>query len=335
MPALTLDIGSYSLKFVSGNPAHRPSIARVVEVPNTLGFAIPADDDQMQKLSEFINTAITDHKLPRTNVRLSLPEALVSTKVISIPTLTDAELASAIGWQAEQYIPIPKEEVSLQYQVLYRPPKTEKNQMMRVLLVGARKEIVERYADTLINIGTEPILLETQLFSVIRSLDIVSTDPATMVANLGASSSDLAVVDQGELQFVSSSQIGGKIFTKALEQNLNLDAEQAEQYKRQFGLDPTQFEGKVSQALNSAGQSLANEFSKAIRYFQSQSPNSSLKRIVLAGGASQLPGLTQYLSSQLAMEVLLADPFFGLKGEIPGTNRQAFAVNLGLLMREM
>jgi cell division ATPase FtsA len=51
------------------------------------------------------------------------------------------------------------------------------------------------------------------------------------------------MIDQGELQFVATSQIGGKIFTKALEQNLSLDADQSELYKRQYGLDPSQFEG--------------------------------------------------------------------------------------------
>jgi type IV pilus assembly protein PilM len=334
MPVLALDIGSYSLKFISAEAGKKPTIARVVEVPNTLGFVIPSDDAQAQKLGELINTVINDHKLPRTGLRLSLPEALVSTKVITIPSLTDAELASAIDWQAEQYIPIPKEEVALQYQVLFRPAKDEKNQMMRVLLVGTRKAIVEKYANLFINIGTEPIILETQLFSVIRSLDLTNTDPTTMIVNFGASTTDLAVVDQGELQFVASNQIGGKVFTKALEQSLSLDAEQAEQYKRQYGLDQSQFEGKVSQALQGITNSFVAELSKSIKYYQSQNPTNPLKRIVLAGGASQLPGLTQYLTAQLTTEVLLADPFYAVKGEAPATNRQAFAVTMGLLMRE-
>jgi len=335
MPALAIDIGTYSLKFISGEPSGKPKISRVVEVPNTLGFAAPSDDVQTEKLSELIDTVINDHKLPRTNVRLSLPETFVSTKVISIPVLTDAELASAIDWQAEQYIPIPKEEAALQYQVLYRPAKGEKNQLMRVLIVGARKAMVERYANALINIGTEPVLLESHLFSVIRALDINSADPTSLIANLGASTTDVAMIDQGELQFVATSQIGGKIFTKALEQNLSLDADQSELYKRQYGLDPSQFEGKVSQALMGAAESLSEELIKAVRYFQSQSPNSQLKRVVLAGGASQLPGLTQYLTGKLNAEVLLIDPFITATGDMPDTNRQAYTVAMGLMMHEM
>jgi type IV pilus assembly protein PilM len=173
------------------------------------------------------------------------------------------------------------------------------------------------------------------LFSVIRALDVTSADPTSLVANLGASTTDVAVIDKGELQFVATSQIGGKIFSKALEQNLGLDAEQAEQYKRQYGLDPNQFEGKVSQALVGAAESLSEELAKAIRYFQSQSPNSPLKRVVLAGGASQLPGLTQFLSGKLNAEVLLIDPFITVTGDAPDTNRQAYTVAMGLMMREL
>jgi Tfp pilus assembly PilM family ATPase len=125
MPALAIDIGTYSLKFISGEPSAKPKISRVVEVPNTLGFAAPSDDAQTEKLSELIDTVINDHKLPRTNVRLSLPETFVSTKVISIPVLTDAELASAIDWQAEQFIQSQGRSCS-QYQVLYDQLKVKR-----------------------------------------------------------------------------------------------------------------------------------------------------------------------------------------------------------------
>jgi type IV pilus assembly protein PilM len=335
MPALAIDIGAYSLKLVSGTPAKKPIISRVVEAPNNLGFVMPGDDEQASKLGEVIFSIINDNKLPRTGIRLSLPESAVSSKVIAIPPLSDAELASAIEWQAEQYIPIPKEELALQYQVLYRPPKTEKQKTMKVLLVGARKSVVERFTNMFLGIGIEPVLLETQIFSVIRSLDLATTEPPTLVANLGASAMDMGVVDQGELGFVFTNPLGGKALSKALEQEIGLDPEQAEQYKRQYGLDASQFEGKVRQALLPAVDSMVSEFIKSIRYFQSENPGGDVRRIVLSGGASQLPGLTQYLTEKLNAEVLLADPFYDIKGEVPTTNRQAFTISMGLLMREL
>ena len=335
MPALAIDIGSYSLKIVSGQSAKKPVIQRVVEAPNDLGYVLPTDDEQAAKLGETIFSIINDNKLPRTNIRLSLPEAAISSKVIAIPPLTDAELASAIEWQAEQYIPIPKEELALQYQVLYRPEKGNKQQPMKVLLVGARKSLVERFTNMFLGIGVEPVLLETHIFSAIRSLDLATTEPPTLVVNFGASATDMGVVDQGELSFVFTNPLGGKALSKALEQEIGLDPEQAEQYKRQYGLDPSQFEGKVRQALIPAVDGLITEISKSIRYFQSENPNGDVRRIVLSGGSAQLPGLTQYITEKLNAEVLLADPFYDIKGEVPTANRQAFTICMGLLMREL
>ena len=178
MPATAIDIGTYAIKAIAADPDGTPNILRTIEIPNNFGVAMPTDDLQTEQLSELINNTIFENKLPHTDIRLSLPETAVSTKVITIPFLTDAELASAIGWQAEQHIPIPKEELSLQYKVLYRPPKSSLSQknneqaQMRVLLTGTRKPLVERYLALFTNAGIEPSFLETQMLSVLRSLGI-------------------------------------------------------------------------------------------------------------------------------------------------------------------
>jgi len=264
-----------------------------------------------------------------------LPEAVVSTKVIHIPPLTDAELASAIGWQAEQHIPIPKNELSLQYKVLYRPPKTDKQTLMRVLLTGTRKPLVERYTSLFTNLGIEPTFLETQILSILRSLGITKTEPPTLIVSLGATNMDLTVVANGEILFVFTQPGVGALLTKVLQQAIGSDHQQAEQYKRTYGLQPTEFEGKVRDGLLPTINTLVTEIQKAIRYFNSQTAqNNPLQRVVLTSGTAQLPGLVEELTEKLAMEVLLAAPFATATGDIPAQNHQVFAVCMGLLMRE-
>ncbi len=335
MTALALDIGTYSIKAISGTPGHTVGIKRVAEVFNSTGISVPTDDASVEKLSAILEAMIRDFALPRTDVRLSLPETVVSTKVISIPSLSDAELASAIGWQAEQHIPIPPEELSLQYQVLYRPPRGEKA-LMRVMLVGTRKRLVEKYVEMLNNLGIEPSIIETQILSVVRSLQFETTDPTTMVAHLGASSMNIGIVHQGELQFVVSQLNGGQLLTKALEQGVGLDATQAEQYKRTYGLDEKQFEGKVRQALVPAVQLLVTELRKAAQFFVSQNHQGSVHRIVLSGGATLLPGLVQFITAELGAEVLVSAPFAKITGQVPeNINHPGMSVCMGLLMREL
>ncbi len=335
MPAVALDIGTYSIKAVHAKLGKTIEVQRVVEVFNETGIALPTDDLSVSKLKELLEAFFGDNDLPKNDVRLSLPETVVSTKVIEIASLSDAELSSAIGWQAEQYIPIPPEELSLEYQVLYRPAKKE-NTLMRVLLIGTRKKMVERYVNMFNEIGIEPSLLETQMVSVIRSLHFTSEDPTTLVVHIGSSNMSLSIVHQGELKFVISQMNGGQMLTKSLEASIGLDSSQAEQYKRSYGLDTTQFQGKVKDALLPAIDILLTEIRKSVQFFVNQNPQSTVQRIVLSGGTALLPGIVQHITNELGVEVLVASPFSGVKGEIPkNVNHPAMSVCVGLLQREL
>jgi type IV pilus assembly protein PilM len=334
MPAVALDIGTYSIKAIEGSTGHKIHVKKIVEAYNTTGVAVPTDDGTVEKVGKLVDAVFTENGLAKDDVRLSIPETAVSTKVISIPSLSDAELASAIGWQAEQHIPIPPDDLALEYEVLYRPPKSA-NQPMKVLLVGVRKQVVARYLTMFHDIGIEPTILESQVLSLVRSLGFEQTDPPTLIANMGASSMNLAVVVGEMPSFVLSHLSGGQLLNKALEQALGLDGAQAEQYKCTFGLDPAQFEGKVSTALTAPVNLLVAEMRKTIQFNLSQNPDQPVKRVVLTGGTALLPGLVQHITRELGVEVLVAAPFANASGDIPSQiNQPAMAVCMGLLARE-
>ncbi len=335
MSALALDIGTFSVKAVSGKPGKKIQLEKAVEVYNGTGLALPTDDTSLEKLGLFLETFLSDNDLPRKDVRLSLPDTVASIKVISMPPLSDAELASAIGWQAEQHIPIPPDELSLEYQVLYRPNKKDKENM-RVLLVGVRKQVVERYIDMFNHLGIEPTLLETQMLSVIRSLQFSHEDPTTLLAHIGHTTMQLALVRHTEPEFILTHLNGGQLLTRALEQGIGLDTNQAEQYKRTYGLDPKQFQGKVRESLLPAVKLLLAEVRKAAQFFINQHSQETIQRVVISGGSALLPDLVQHVTSELGAEVLVAAPFLGIDGEIPHSiNQPAMAVCVGLLAREL
>ncbi len=335
MPAVALDIGTYSIKAIRAKTGSKVEVERVVEVFNESGIALPTDDASVSKLGQMIDSVLGDNDLPRTDIRISLPETVISTKVISIPPLSDAELASAIGWQAEQHIPIPPEELSLEYQVLYKPKKGEDAQM-RVLLIGTRKRMVERYVGMFNEIGVEPTLLETHMISIVRSLQFSVEDPTTLIAHIGSSNMNLAIVHAGELQFVISHMNGGQMLTKALESAIGLDSAQAEQYKRSYGLDGSQFQGKVKDALLPPVNMLLTEIRKSVQFFVNQHPQETVQRIVLSGGSAMLPSLVQHITNELGVEVLIASPFAGVDGAIPeNVNHPGMSICMGLLQREM
>lgn len=333
--ALSIDIGTYTIKAISGKAGPKPEIERFAEVFNPLGIAVPSDEAIFQKFTDLIESIIVDHKLPKNDIRLSLPETVVSTNIIELPSLSDAELASAIGWQAEQHIPIPPDQLSLEYQVLHRPSKANQNEeKMRVLLVGAHKDLVEKYTNVFLTLGIEPKLLETQMISVLRALDIEKQEPPTLVIQMGASSIQLAMVYEGEMRFVTTHMNGGQALTQALERQINLSTQQAEEYKRTYGLDESQFEGKVRMALMPVIEIIINEIRKAMIFFTNQYPGVTAQRILLSGGPTLLPGLVQYLTQEIGVEVLMAAPFSNATGSFPESNHSAWTVCMGLMVRE-
>lgn len=335
MSITALDIGTHSIKIVVAKDSKSQSISKAIEISNKLGIVAPKSDQEALQFAEMIANLFHDYKLDQGDVRLSLPEYLVNSKVIEVPFLSDAELASAIGWQAEQAIPIPKNDLILQYQILDKPLKKTANATMKVLLVGSRKSLVEKINNTFLNIGIEATLLETQIFSVIRSLDIESSDPETVIVQMGASSNDIAVVANSMFEFVFNSKTGSSLIDHTISQSFNLDLKQAQEYKVNYGIDKTQLEGKLHQVINPIIDNLIIDLQKTMRFFNQNHPDQKIKRVVLAGGPAQLKGLVEKISQSLGTEVMLAAPFAKAKGQIPETNQASFSVCMGLIARKL
>lgn len=335
MSITAVDIGIHSIKVVVAKDNKNQFINKAIEVPNKLGLVVPKNDQEILAFSEMIANLFHDYKLDQGDVRLSLPEYLVTSKVIDIPFLNEAELASAIGWQAEQAIPIPKNDLILQYQVLQKPEKKVPNATMKVLLVGSRKSIVEKINNIFLNVGIEATVLETQMFSVIRSLDILSSDPETIILQMGKSSNDIAVIANGMFEFVFNSKTGSSLIDGAIAQSFNLDIKQAEEYKINYGLDQSQMEGKLVQIIAPVINNLVIDLQKAIRFFTQNHPEQKIKRIVLSGGPAAMKGLTEKITQALGIEVLQVAPFAKAKGQLPEKNQLSFSVCMGLIARKL
>ncbi|HNV45143.1 type IV pilus assembly protein PilM [Candidatus Woesebacteria bacterium] len=335
MSITALDIGTHTIKAISAKNGKQIQVLKAVDIPNSLGLVIPQSDQETTQFSEMIANLLNDYKLDASDVRLSLPESIIANKVIEVPVLTDAELASAVGWQAEQYIPIPKDDLSLEYQVLFRPDKKMPDAKMKVLLVASRKSFVRKLNDIFLNLGIEPTVMETQMFSVIRALNLRSDDPETLIVHMGASNLDLAVVANGMFDFIFSTKNGAQLLTNAIAQSFALDLKQAEEYKITYGLNPEQLDGKLIQVILPIVNNVVVEIQKALRYFSQLHPGQTIKRVVLSGGPAEMIGFSQYLAQQINTEVFLMAPFAEAKGQIPETKHLHFTVCMGLVMRKL
>ncbi len=338
MNAVGFDLGSYSLKLAEvSNEGNNHKVIRVKQFLHPFGVMLPSDTDQLKQLAGMIKKIFVEQKFSTQNIRAALPESVVSTKIVSTPPLSDAELASAIDWLAEQHIAIPIEDLKIEYEVLYRPDKMHKNDNMRVMLIGVPKSVINAYMTLFEYMEIDPIALETQVLSILRSIYSESM-PTTLLMHIGASSTDFFIVHQGEVVFVYSFANGGRLLTRSIERGLNIETKQAEEYKMQYGVDPQFLEGKLVTILQPVLQLFKTEMQKAMQFFTNQYGTQTVKRVLVSGGSAHLPGLIPHLAKQLNLECTIAHPFsvFGSSAtnvQLPNEKEAAFTVATGLAIR--
>lgn len=333
-----LDIGSKTIKIVELSKDGDSFSLKASGIVGYKGSSIErmTNDKEYADLATAIKKLHTEAKISSREISVSLPEAHVYTRTVRFPLLTDSEIASAVKWEAEQYIPMPKEDAVIQHQVLEKredvmPPQT------LVLLVAAPKSLVEKYQRVVNMAGLKLVAVETELMSLVRSL--APSDGTTLVADLGARSADIAISKNTQLIFSRSIPTAGDAFTRAVAQTLGVDVQQAEEYKRTYGLSPDQLEGKIKASLDPVFSMVSTEMKKAIHFYRSEAQGDSPQNAVISGGTSSMPGAASALSSLLGIDTVVGNPFAKVRVDPDAQKSLAsyaplYAVAVGLAMRD-
>lgn len=330
-----LDIGRSFVKIaqvkVSGG---RKVLEAAASKQTTAGGILSESPVDLKKLSEDIRACAESAKVSTNRCVISLIESQVITRLIQLPNLTDKELAAAIKWEAEQYIPLPIKDVNLQFKMISRPAESEGK--MDVLLVASPKRVINKYLNVARDAGFIAEALETESAALVRALTTVS-DPTTIIVSLGALSTELVIAKGGNVLFTRSIASGGVNLTKAIIAEFNLPQNQAEEYKQTYGILADKLSGKLAAVLKPILDILISEILKAIEFLHSHTGDSVIFRIVVCGGGAFLPGLAQFLTERTNLEVSLGDPWndFAKEGLILKLTGQGpvYAVATGLALR--
>lgn len=333
-----LDIGSKTVKVVElekdGNSFKLVSAGVVAHSgPTPDKFT---NEAEIGSLAQVIKKLFEQAKISSNNVAVALPEQEVYVRTIKFPGLTDIEIASAVKWESEEYIPIPKQEAIIQYQILERRENTSPPEVV-VLLVAAAKELSEKYVKTINAAGLSVVSVETELMALSRSL--APLDKTVLLVDFGARSTDIGITKHGNLYFSRSIPTGGEAFTRAVAQGLGVNINQAEEYKIAYGLSSTQLEGKIKGVIDPVFRLVADEIKKAIHYFQSEEKEESPAAVILSGGTTGMPEAVSALSELLGLEVVVGNPFSKVnvdaevaKSILPYS--PLYSIAMGLAMRE-
>ena len=328
-----IDLGSAYVKIAVTDK--NGQITQTVIAANPLGFAVPTKNTQIEPLANLLKNIFLEYKLPRRNVALAMSEKFVSTEVIEIPYLTDSELASSINWQAQQYIPIPQEELVLNYQVLFRPDKKDAgSQNMRVLLVGINRTNVNNLIAAYKQAGLEPTVMETESLATLRHYQNDDPNSSAMIVNFGASGMDLTLLHDNEIAYVISHQTGSDMITKALMSTFNLTHDKADEYKMAYGIDSSFAQGRIAQAIVPIAQTILTDIKNTLTFYNNKNVANPVKSLILTGGGVQMPGFKELLSVNLNTPAVILDTFANLNGQIPENNHAMFPVATGLIKRK-
>lgn len=336
-----IDIGFSSIKAVA--LSHKESPPKLIGfgmTPSPQPGIISDADLDLEAVAASIKTLLAQLNVSIKDVIIALPESHIFTRVVyDLPYLTDDELAQAIKYAAEEFVPMPITEVNLNYQIIFRSPQKGPKSRTVVFVVASPKTLVDKYLKILTMADIKPLAIETELIAASRALVSFNPfSPTTLIIQLGAVATDFAVVSEGLILLTRSIATGGVALTRAIAQSLNFELIQAEEYKKVYGILEDQLEGKLFQILKPIVDVILNEAKRVIQGHESQNPQRAIKRVVLTGGGAQLPGLVIYLANALGLEVQEADPWQAVTKDSDMKKRIAnsspeYSVSVGLALR--
>jgi type IV pilus assembly protein PilM len=333
-----IDIGSKSIKVIElGHDGKKWALKAAGAVGVGIGEIDQIQEDKrFAEISTTLRGLLKEAKVSSRDAHLSLPETQAFTRVMKFPLLSEQEINSAVRWEAEEYIPIPMEEAVLQHRILERREKTTPPGVL-VLLIAARKSLVEKYVKIATGAGLNVLGVETELMSIVRSVG--EAGKTQVMVDFGARGVDIGVSKAGELFFSRSVAIGGEALSRSVAQGLGVSLVQAEEYKKTYGLLSDQLEGKVREVLLPIVETVAGEIKKAIQYYGVEIGGEKPASVVLTGGCSGLPGIGAELTRLLEIEVAVSDPFSKISLDAQSKKSLAsyapiYCVSVGLAMRK-
>lgn len=292
-----------------------------------------------ENIAAVIKKAVEDAGISIRRACVALPDNQVYTKVVEMPFLSDRELASAINYEAEQYIPIPLPSISLSWNVINRN-KTAASAKMLVLMVGAPTMIIKKYQKILSLAGITIDAMETEVLATVRSLTAFNSPNSqipSLIVSIGAINTSLAIVLGQDLIFTYSIPVGGTALNRAIATDFGLSKTQAAQYEQAYGISRTPLGQRIGKATEPIMSSITAEVKKAIIYFSQKFNDLRIEQIIISGSSAKLPGIETYFAENIGIETLIANPWKSLNpNSIPKeilANAPDYSTAVGLALR--
>ena len=283
------------------------------------------------------------------NVVTSVSGQSVVVRYITMPQMSDGELAQAIRFESDKYLPFDVDDVQLDCQRLLRSPHSSgegggaADEQMSVVLAACRNDAIEDQVGEIKRHGLTPLAVDVDVFALanawelcgLSEAEIEDGERAIALVDVGATCTSINVLCGGETCFSREIGIGGKDMTEAAARRLGLDLEEAEEVK----CNPEGREAEVSRAIATVLEDLVSELSLSLDYVENRE-GLQVDEVLLSGGGVMAPGVVSFIEQAIGRTTRTWNPLEGLRASSDRVNIEeleacapSLAVAIGLASR--
>lgn len=292
----------------SGNPYVQAYGSCVFE-PNAIQNGVITDIDAIAKSASEMFDKTIEGKLTTKRVAVAIPAAKTFGRAVKLPRLTEKELVDAVRLEAEQYIPVPIDNLYLDYTLI-----SQNESEIELFAVAAPKDIIDSYVALSNKLDLEIVAIETTIDSAARLFNKLSPKHGpTVLIDFGTYSVDITILDDVILATGTVSG-GGANFTDRIAKFLGVTPQEAHAIKSKYGLSYSEKQTEIAEALDPLLDQLFKEIKRMIRYYEERySERKKINQIVTMGGGANMPGLSEYMIDALRLPVSTAQPWQTIK----------------------
>ncbi|MBT8333763.1 MAG: pilus assembly protein PilM [Deltaproteobacteria bacterium] len=257
--------------------------------------AITSLTENLKTKTKYVSTSVSGHP--------------VIIKKINIPTMTEEELTESIQWEAEQYIPFDLEEVNIDFQILGVNEATP--DQMDVLLVAAKKSLINEYEDAIAEAALEPVIVDIDSFALENAYEINYPDeetPVVALIDMGASVININVLKQRKSTFTRDVFMGGNKLSEEIQKQLAVSEEEAEMLKIGGELENIDYD-QLDSIIQDVSLALAVEIQRSLDLHAASTTDEEVQKIYLSGGTARMPGIKDLIADRVGVPVEILDPF--------------------------
>lgn len=315
-PLLGIDVSSFSVKLVELGRSRTGELVleRCAMQALEPGWITEGNIDRFDDVADAVRTLVRKSGSKTRNVAMALPSSAVITKTIVLPGgLSSDDMQMQVESEANQYIPFPLDEVSLDFCELGPSPHSAGD--VEVLIAASRKEKVSDRQGLAEAAGLHAVVMDVESYAsrlaagrLIETLEQQGRYSLVTLFEVGALSTNMQVIRNDEVLYEREQPFGGAQLTQLIARHYGFTLDEAEAKKRSGDL-PDEYKLML---LGPFLETLAQEMARALQFFFTSTPYNKVDHILLAGGGSVLPGLIDAVTKHTGSICSVVNPFGGM-----------------------